>query len=305
MSALDQPHFKDDNAAREYLEAIRWPDGPICPHCGAVDNATLMKGKSHRPGLWKCKDCRQPFTVTVGTLFERSKIPLHKWFVAVYMLCSSKKGISSHQLHRMLGVTYKTAWFMTHRIREAMREGVFSPFGGNGGAVEVDETFIGRKKGAEVRHGYEHKHKVLSLVDRETGRARSMVVNDLNTKTVAPIVRKNVTREARLMTDEARHYVKVGREFADHQVVRHSVGEYGRGDAHTNTIEGFFSIFKRGMKGVYQHCGERHLHRYLAEFDFRYNERKVTDIERTNAALKGITGRRLTYQGPDTRPASA
>lgn len=305
MSSLDQPHFKDDTAAREYLEAIRWPEGPVCPHCGVVDNATLMKGKSHRPGLWKCKDCRQPFTVTVGTLFERSKIPLHKWFIAVFMLCSSKKGMSSHQLHRMLGVTYKTAWFMTHRIREAMREGVFSPFGGPGGTVEVDETFIGKKKGEKVRYGYEHKHKVLALVDRETGRARSMVVKDLNTKTVAPIVRQNVTRETRLMTDEARHYVKVGREYSDHQVVRHSAGEYGRGDAHTNTIEGFFSIFKRGMKGVYQHCGEKHLHRYLAEFDFRYNERKTTDIERTDAALRGITGRRLTYEGPASRQASA
>jgi transposase-like protein len=264
-----------------------------------------MKGKSHRPGLWKCKACRQPFSVTVGTLFERSKIPLHKWFMAVYLLCSSKKGISSHQLHRMLGVTYKTAWFMTHRIREAMREGTLAPFGGNGGAVEVDETFIGRVKGKEVRHGYEHKYKVLSLVDRETGRARSMVVNNLSTSTVAPIVRKNVAREARLMTDEARHYVKVGREYADHQVVRHSVGEYGRGEAHTNTIEGFFSIFKRGMRGVYQHCGEKHLHRYLAEFDFRYNERKATDSERCDAALRGITGRRLTYEGPASRQASA
>lgn len=303
MSELNAAHFHNAEKAREHLESIRWPHGPVCPHCGSVDSATLMRGKSHRLGLYKCRECREPFTVTVGTVFERSKIALHVWFQAVYWLCSSKKGISSHQLHRMLGVTYKTAWFMSHRIREAMRTGGLVPMGGDGGAVEVDETFIGRKKGAAVRHGYEHKHKVLALVDRETGKARSMVVDNLSTKTVAPIVHANVAKEARLMTDEARHYVKVGREFADHQRVYHSAGEYGRGDAHTNTIEGFFSIFKRGMKGIYQHCGEQHLHRYLAEFDFRYNERSslgVNDIERATKALKGIGGKRLTYRVPLT-----
>jgi transposase-like protein len=258
-----------------------------------------MKGKSTRIGAYKCYACRKPFTVKVGTIFEASHIKLHLWLQAIHLMCASKKGISSNQLHRTLGVTLKTAWFMSHRIREAMRPASLSPMGGTGSMVEVDETFIGRKKGAEVRHGYEHKMKVLSLVDRETGRAHSMVVNKLNTKTVSSIVRENVAREARLMTDEARHYVKVGREFADHQVVRHQDGEYGRGEAHTNTIEGFFSIFKRGMRGVYQHCSEEHLHRYLAEFDFRYNERialGVDDQERADKALRGIVGKRLTYR---------
>jgi transposase-like protein len=224
---------------------------------------------------------------------------MHIWLQAIFLISSSKKGISANQLHRTLGVTLKTAWFMGHRIREAMADGDLSPFGSDGGVVEVDETFIGRKEGKPTRHGYEHKHKVLALVDRDTGKARSMVVNDLRAATVAPIVRENVAKGARLMTDEARHYKKVGREFADHQFVRHSVGEYGRGDAHTNTIEGYFSIFKRGMKGVYQHCSEDHLHRYLAEFDFRYSNRSavgVDDQSRADRALRGIVGKRLKYQ---------
>lgn len=300
MVNITAARFKSEDAARAHLERVRWPNGPVCPHCGVVDNAHRIEGKSARPGLWFCAACRKQFTVTVGTLFERSKVPLHKWLLAVHLLCSSKKGISAHQLHRMLGVTYKTAWFMAHRIREAMRPvGTPERMGGGGGMVEVDETFIGRKKGTVVRHGYEHKMKVLSLVDRETGRAHSMVVDKLNTKTVRSIVLENVDREARLMTDEARHYIKVGRAVADHQFVRHNIGEYGRGEAHTNTIEGFFSIFKRGMRGVYQHCSEEHLHRYLAEFDFRYSERAalgVEDAERADKALKGIEGKRLTYR---------
>ena len=294
MADLDNPIFTDPDAAREALEAERWPDGPVCPHCGGWEKIGKVQGKSHRPGLYYCGDCEGQFTVTVGTVFERSKIALNKWWLAAHLLSSSKKGISTHQLHRMLGVTYKTAWFMSHRIREAMREGGLSPFGMGGGTVEVDETFIGRKKGMPKRHGYEHKHKVLALVERG-GRARSMVVDDLRTSTVAPIVRKNVAREARLMTDEARHYIKVGREYANH----HEAKEYVRGEAHTNTIEGFFSIFKRGMKGVYQHCGEQHLHRYLAEFDFRYNNRTalgVEDAERTKRIMQGAEGKRLTYR---------
>ena len=221
---------------------------------------------------------------------------------AIFLIASSKKGISSNQLHRTLGVTLKTAWFMSHRIREAMRNGDLSPMGGSGSAVEADETFIGRKKGRPVRHGYEHKNKVLSLIDRETGQARSIVVDDLRTATVAPIVRENVDKEARFMTDEAKHYTKVGREFADHQVVWHSAGQYVRGEAHVNTLEGFFSIFKRGMKGVYQHCGEAHLHRYLAEFDFRYSHRValgVDDQQRADKLLCGIVGKRLTYRTTD------
>jgi Transposase and inactivated derivatives len=307
MSVLNAPHFQDDNKAREYLEAIRWPNGPVCPHCGVVGDHYQLQGKAHRPGLWKCKDCRQQFSVTVGTVFERSKIPLSKWLQAVYLMVSSKKGISSHQLHRMLGVTYKSAWFMSHRIREAMRDGDLSPFGSGGGAVEVDETFIGNDRTIKPKHskkgrGYHHKHKVLALVDRTTGKARSMVVDDLKATTLAPIVRENLAKEARLMTDEAAYYTIVGREFAEHGVVHHGNDEYVRGDIHTNTIEGYFSIFKRGMKGVYQHCGKHHLHRYLAEFDFRYNNRvalKIDDQQRAINALKRIEGKRLTYRGPD------
>lgn len=217
----------------------------------------------------------------------------------MYLIAGSKKGISSNQLHRTLGVTLKTAWFMSHRIREAMRSDDASPFGNGGGFVEVDETFIGRKKGKEIRHGYEHKLKVLALVDRDTGRSRAMVIDTCTTAEIAPIVRANVAREATLMTDEARHYIKVGREYAGHGVVRHMIGQYGVGELHTNTIEGFFSIFKRGMKGIYQHCGEKHLHRYVAEFDFRYSNRSAlgcNDADRADALLKGITGKRLTYQ---------
>lgn len=301
MSHLSNPIFHDETKARKWLEARIWANGRMCPHCGVMDDSTELHGKAHRPGVYQCNACRKQFTVTVGTLFERSKIPLDKWLMATYLLCASKKGMSTRQFSRMLNVSVKSTWFMMHRIREAMRDGDLAPFGQGGGMVEVDETFIGRKKGKEVRHGYEHKFKVLSLVERETGKARSIVVNDLKTKTVAPIVRANIAREAKLMTDEARHYVKVGREFADHQVVRHNIGEYGRGKAHTNTIEGFFSIFKRGMKGVYQHCGEKHLHRYLAEFDFRYTERNISDFERASLALMGIQGRRLTYRRADAR----
>jgi transposase-like protein len=299
MSVLSKPYFHDEAAAFEYLESVLWADGPVCQHCGALDRLTRVHGKTARAGLWRCGHCKRQFTVKIGTVFESAHIPLHKMLQAVYLLTSSKKGFSAHQLHRILGVTYKSAWFLAHRIREAMRSGDLAPFGGDGGAVEVDETFIGRKKGRPIRHGYEHKHKVLALVDRRTGKARSMVVDNLSTKTVAPIVRANVAKEARLMTDEARHYVKVRREFADHQRVYHSVGEYGRGEAHTNTIEGYFSIFKRGMKGVYQHCGEKHLHRYLAEFDFRYNERAglgIDDATRAHRALSGVAGKRLTYR---------
>jgi transposase-like protein len=304
VSVLNKPYFQDEAAAFTKLESIVWPNGPTCPKCGAVDRIGSLDGVKDkkgrvRPGLKKCYHCRSQFTVRVGTVFESSHIPLHKWLQAAYLMAASKKGISAHQLHRTLEIAYKSAWFMAHRLREAMASGDLSPFGSTGGAVEVDETFIGRKKGKPVRHGYEHKHKVLSLVDRQTGRARSMVMDELTTKSVAPIVRANVAREARLMTDEAKHYIKVGREYADHQRVYHSTGEYGRGDAHTNTIEGFFSIFKRGMKGVYQHCGEQHLHRYLAEFDFRYTNRialGTDDAMRTETALRGIVGKRLKYR---------
>ena len=297
-AVFDAPHFTVEAAAYAFVEARVWPHGRVCPHCGVIGQSGALGGKSTRLGTYKCYACRKPFSVKVGTIFESSHIAMHLWLQAIFLLCSSKKGISSNQLHRTLGVTLKSAWFMSHRIREAMRDGGFDPFGSNGGVVEIDETFIGTKKGRSVRHGYQHKHKVLALVERN-GRARSMVVEELTTKSVAPIVRANVAKEANIMTDEARHYVKVGREFASHGVVHHMSGEYVRGTAHTNTIEGFFSIFKRGMRGVYQKYDEKHLHRYLAEFDFRYNNRVafgINDQERAVTALKGAVGKRLTYR---------
>lgn len=255
----------------------------------------------------KCKDCRKPFRVTVGTIFEASHIRLNVWLQAIFLVASSKKGISSNQLHRALGITLKSAWFMSHRIREAMREGNLAPFGVNGGVVEVDETYIGhdktiKPKGEKRGRGFHHKNKVLSLVDRESGKARSFVVDDVKASTLAPIVRENLAREAKLMTDENYAYIKLGREFAGHGIVHHKRGEYVQKEnpeLHTNTIEGFFSVFKRGMKGVYQHCGHNHLHRYLAEFDFRYNNRKalgIEDNERAEKLLLGVKGKRLTYE---------
>ncbi len=311
-AALDNPIFTDVEKAREALEAVRWPNGPVCPHCGSVERIAKVEGtkKSHRPGLYYCNACQGQFTVTVGTIFEDSKVPLTKWWQAVYLLSSSKKGISSHQLHRMLGVSYKTAWFMTHRIREAMRTGELAPMGGAGGAVEVDETFIGndrtiKPKGEKKGRGYHHKHKVLALVDRDTKQVRSMVVNDLSAKTLRPILRENIAKEARVMTDEAGQYQKLGTDFAEHGFTPHGIGEYVSLEdrtIHTNTIEGYFSIFKRGMKGVYQHCAKKHLHRYLAEFDFRYNNRSALgceDTECAHRAMAGIEGKRLTYRRSD------
>ena len=308
MSILSRPYFHDEAAAFAKLESIVWPDGPTCPKCGAVDRIGPLHGVKDRKGndrlgLKKCYHCRGQFTVRVGTVFEGSNVPLHKWLQATYLMAASKKGISAHQLHRVLEVTYKTAWFMEHRLREAMRSGDLTPMGGNGGIVEVDETFIGndrsmKPKGEKKGRGYAHKHKVLSLVDRNTGRARSMVVDDLKISTVTPILRENIDRESRLMTDEAGQYTYLRRDFEGHEVVHHGKGEYGRGEAHTNTIEGYFSIFKRGMKGVYQHCSKRHLHRYVAEFEFRYNHRVALGVEddaRMYQAIMGVVGKRLYY----------
>ncbi len=304
MTDLTAIYFKSEPAARKQLEKVRWPDGPVCPHCGTMEKITKLKGKSHRPGLYKCNSCSGHFTVTVGTLFERSKIPLHKWFMASYLLCSSKKGCSSHQLHRMLGVTYKTAWFMAHRIRAAMRDANPEPMGGGGKAVEADETYFGGRKRRSMRrpdgkqYGLGDKMKIVALVERG-GRARSFHVDHVDSKTIRNILVKNVQRDSVLMTDEAKQYRVVGKEYAGHKRVYHSIYEYVRGEAHTNTIEGFFSIFKRGMKGVYQHCSEGHLHRYLSEFDFRYNTRDLEDTERAAKALQGIEGKRLTYRRTD------
>jgi transposase-like protein len=300
MSALSAPHFHNEEAAYAYVEARIWPQGPTCPHCGGCERISKMQGASTRIGTYKCYQCRKPFTVKVGTIFESSHVAMRLWLQAIYLIASSKKGFSSNQLHRTLGVTLKTAWFMSHRIREAMRSGDLSPFGVDGGAVEVDETYIGREPGKPVRRAFHHKMKVLSLVDRDTGRVRSMVVDNIRPATIAPIVLENLHREARLMTDEAGHYLAVGREFPEHGVVRHGKGEYVlSGGIHTNTIEGYFSIFKRGMKGVYQHCAKKNLHRYLAEFDFRYTERQangVNDNARADLLLAGVVGKRLTYQ---------
>ena len=304
---FSEPYFHNEQAAYEFVEARLWSHGPVCPHCGVIGNAAKLKGKSTRVGVHKCRDCRKPFRVTVGTIFEASHIPLNVWLQAVFLIASSKKGMSSNQLHRSLGISLKSAWFMSHRIREAMREGNFAPFGVGGGVVEVDETFIGhdktiKPKGEKRGRGYHHKNKVLSLVDRNTGKARSMVVDDLKITTVMPILKENIAREARIMTDEAGQYTYLRRHFADHGVTHHGQGEYVSRDdrtVHSNTIEGYFSIFKRGMKGVYQHCAHNHLHRYLAEFDFRYNNRValgVQDSERADKLLLGVKGKRLTYE---------
>lgn len=300
---ITNPIFHDAEKAREYLESVRWPDGPWCPHCGEAENIRELKGKSHRPGLRQCNSCRKQFSVTVGTLFERSKVPLNKWLLATHLLTSSKKGISSHQIHRMLGVTYKTAWFMTHRIRESLADdGSSGPLGGSGKVVEADETYIGNRKGVQTK-GMEAKYKVVTLVERG-GRARSTHVNRVNAHTIKPILAKNAYSRSKLYTDEASYYTGPGYRFAEHQTVNHSKKEYGRGEVHTNTIEGFFSIFKRGMIGTYQHCGERHLKRYLAEFDFRYSNREVSDFERATIALQQIEGKRLTYRRINPGPVS-
>jgi transposase-like protein len=315
------PMFTDETAARETLEAERWPNGPICPHCGNSDPERIAqvrgKKRSHRPGLYYCNECKGQFTVTVGTVFERSKIPLNKWLLATFLLSSSKKGMSAHQLHRMLGVTYKTAWFMAHRIREAMADPKPEPMGGAGKVVEADETYFGPKDhqpktrtdgtpfNSRGKRGPEGKRTIISLVERG-GSVRSFHVERATKDSVREILVRNASRESTLHTDESNLYVETGAEFAGHHTTKHSAGEYVRytaaGVVHSNTIEGYFSIFKRGMKGVYQHCGEAHLHRYLAEFDFRYNTRAalgVNDAARTAKALMGIGGKRLTYRRPD------
>ena len=305
MSALSRPEFHSEEAAFAHLEKVVWNGSPTCPHCGAVDRITAVKAnpaKRIRIGLHRCGHCKGQFTVKVGTVFEHARMPLHKMLQAVYLVTSSKKGISAHQLHRTLEITYKSAWFLLHRIREAMRSGDLTPFGGNGGVVEVDETFIGRLKGVEKKRAFHHKMKVLALIDRETGKARTMVVENVKAETLMPIVLANVARETRIMTDEHSGYRDAGKFFASHGTTSHGRGEYVNLEdrtIHSNTVEGYFSIFKRGMKGVYQHCGEAHLHRYLAEFEFRYNNREAlgcNDSDRSVLALGGIIGKRLLYR---------
>lgn len=310
MSVLSRPEFYSEEAAFAHLEMVVWGGEPVCPHCGGVERITKVKAnpeKRIRIGLHRCGQCKLQFTAKVGTVFEHARMPLHKMLQAVYLMTSSKKGVSAHQLHRMLEVTYKTAWFLAHRIREAMRSGDLTPFGSGGGIVEVDETFIGTDRtikphGEKKGRGYAHKHKVLSLVDRDTGRQRSMVVESLKAADLTPILRANIAAEAVVMTDEASQYRSLGTVFAGHGFTRHGAGQYvdyENPTIHTNTIEGAFSIFKRGMKGVYQHCAKKHLHRYVAEFEFRYTHRERTgynDAERSEQALRGIVGKRITYQ---------
>ncbi len=314
-NAFDAPHFQTPDNARAWLEKTRWPDGPICSHCGAVNHAYAQKAK---PGWYRCaeKECRKDFTVTTGTVMERSHILLNKWLMGFYLMSASKKGISAHQLHRALGIDYKSAWFMCHRIREAMRpddEPGTDPLGGKGMIVEADETYFGQveerkpskqRKGRPFtkkgRSGPGGKRAVVSLVERG-GRVRSFHPAVADAETVVGIVSDNIRHESRLHTDESRLYTFIGSQFAAHETVTHSHKEYVRGDIHTNTVEGYYSIFKRGMKGVYQHCKEKHLHRYLAEFDFRYNHRValgIGDIDRTIAAVKGVEGKRIYYRQP-------
>lgn len=300
MSKLSLPQFHDEGAAFKYLEGIRWTHGPVCPHCGTVGRAYALK----RPHLYRCgeKGCRKDFSVRVGTVFESSRIPLHKFLMAAYLICASKKGMSSKQVERMLGVTYKTAWFMTHRLREAMQEGGRGMLGDAGEPVEVDETFWGNnKKPGQKGRGYAHKMKVLSLVERD-GEKRSFHIPNVTAQTLRPILKAQIAAKARLMTDEAFAYTKVGREFAEHGVVNHGSGEYSRGDVTTNTVESSFALLKRGLYGTFHHVGEQHLQRYATEFDFRWNQRKVSDGERAAALLGQIGGKRLMYR--DSRPVA-
>jgi len=315
---LQNPIFTDETLAREWLEARVWPNGPVCPHCGATgDDVTRLEGKKHRPGLFQCSQCREQFTVTVKTVFERSKLPLSKWLAALFLLTASKKGVSAHQVHRSLGISYKSAWFMMHRLREAMRQDGLSSMGGSGSIIEADETYFGTipkdeimptspgKDGRGRKAGIRRPaHRaVLALVERG-GKARSFHIAQADQNTVSKIMRENIAKETRIDTDESKIYNIVPWQFAEHETIKHSADEYARYPENkpvvtTNSVEGYFSVFKRGMKGVYQHCGEKHLHRYLAEFDFRFNTRTAlgyNDADRAAELAKGITGKRLTYR---------
>jgi transposase-like protein len=299
MSDLENPIFHDEAKAREWLEARLWPAGPVCPRCGVVDQATLMRGKTTRAGLYQCNACREPFTVTMGTLYERSHIPLHTWLLATHLIMASKKGMSALQLHRMLGVTKKTAWFMAHRIRESLRPTNPSPLGGKGQVVEVDETYVGGKAANRAFAPVPRKEAVVALVERG-GRVRSHHVPNVNGTNLRPILKEQIDSRSYVMTDDSPVYPPLTGGFAGHGTVNHSAQEYVRGYFwHTNTIENYFSIFKRGIIGTYHHVSARHLKRYLGEFDFRYNEREglgVNDAARMAKSIPGIVGKRLTYR---------
>jgi transposase-like protein len=302
MCDLTNPAFTDEDKAREFLEASRWPDGPVCPHCGQLDTVSKLGGKSMGPGWYWCSDCREKFTVRVGTLYERSHIPLHKWLFATHLIVSSKKGMSSLQLSRMLGITYKSAWFMAHRIREAMTPKVRSPLGGQGKLVEADETYIGGKeknkhvgKRNKSNIGGQGKQVVFALVDRD-GHSHSFHVANVSGEMLRPLIVTHVDRKSDLMTDQGGQYYHVGKEFNRHETVNHGADEYVRDDAHTNTAESRFSLMKRAVYGTHHSVSQAHLRRYLAEWDFKWNTRKVKDGERAAIALKGIEGKRLTYR---------
>lgn len=329
-SVLDEPRFRNEEAAYAYVEGIVWENGRFCPHCGVVGKSGALKGKSTRLGTYKCYACRKPFTVKVGTIFEKSHIPMHIWLQAMHLICSSKKGFSANQFCRVLGVDFKTGWFIGHRIREAMKDdGSSGPLGGEGKTVEVDETYIGRKEGVSSAQEWQFDNQkgwhrggsglpgrartkipVITLVERG-GKARSMQAQDITARTLRTAVLSNVKTESRLMTDQLRAYRNIGKRFASHDTVNHGEEEYVRKlddgtKAHTNTVEGFYSIFKRGMVGIYQHCNERHLHRYATEFDFRYNTRIAlgfNDEQRTEEAIRGIVGKRLTYRTTNSKAA--
>jgi transposase-like protein len=299
-SVLDDPHYHSEEAAFAFVEAYLWPDGPICPHCGETKRIGELNGKTARAGLRKCYACRKQFTVRIGTIFEDSHCPMHLWLQAIFLMNSSKKGISTRQLQRTLRCGMKTAWHLGMRIREMMKRDpdIITPIGGAGRVIEADETFVGRKPGTKVNRGTAHMNPVFALVERD-GEARSFHVPNVRANTLRSVMEVHTSRASHLRTDEAQTYVGIGWNFASHETVRHSEDEYVRGDAHTNTIEGFFSILKRGVYGVYQHVSEAHLHRYLAEFDHRYNNREklgINDVERAARALKGAKGKRLTYQ---------
>lgn len=309
MSVLSKPYFHDEAEAFRFVEGIVWEKGMVCPHCGGVER--IYDLTKTRIGLKKCGQCRKQFTVRVGTIFEDSHLPMTKWLQAIYLMCASKKGVSALQLSRVLEVTYKTAWFLAHRIRKAMEDGELGVFGMGGATVEVDETFIGNDPDAPAPRkgkprGIKQMMKVVTLIERESGRARSIVIDRYKLTDIQRVLGENVHKEARLMTDESPMYKAMGETYRSHEAVNHTAGEYVRydGDRYitSNTVEGFFSVFKRGMKGVYQHCSKKHLHRYLAEFDFRYSYRQalgVDDQERALWALRGVVGRRLTYRRSD------
>ena len=298
---LAAAHFHNEEAAFAYVEAHLWPEGPVCPHCGNCDDKRIgrLTGKSSRPGLRKCYACRKTFTVRIGSIFEDSHFPLHLWLQAIQLICASKKGISTRQIQRAFQCSMKTAWFLMHRIREITKPSSGEPpMGGKDQTLEADLTYVGRKPGTKVRRGAGHMRPVFALVQRDGG-ARSFHMPNVRGDNLHAVLDKHASPASYFMTDEAHTFTSVGWNFASHGTVKHSADEYVRGDVHTNTVEGFFSILKRGVYGVYQHVSEAHLHRYLSEFDFRYSNRErlgINDVARASLALKGAKGRRLTYE---------